>query len=219
MKVLIATPCYGGQVHDLYMRSIIALIHSGYARGVQVDVLAQSGESLITRARNDIVSTFWEGDWTDLVFIDSDIGFDPENLWRLLDSPHGVCASPYPLKKLPVRTVINRPLGEVRSDGFVPVLDAGTGFMRISREALTQMLASYPELKYEAEGGGVRWAVFDTLLDTEVKPARYLSEDYAFCRRWQRIGGEVMVDTLGPKLTHRGYLEYREEDNVYGEGE
>lgn len=223
-KILIATPCYGGQVTDLYMRSVIGLIHDGYRRGIQVDVLAQYGESLITRARQDVLATFWGGEWTDLLFIDGDIGFQPENVWRLLDSEWDVCAAPYPLKRIDwesvalapsaevakrasVETVINFMPEAARDGDFIEALDAGTGFMRITRDAVELLIASFPALEYQAESGaGTRWALFDTFIDQ----GRYLSEDYAFCRRWQHIGGQVMVDVAGPDLLHRGLYTYGE---------
>lgn len=222
MKVLLATPCYGGNVMDNYLRSVLLLRDEATAQGISLSVFTMSGESLITRARNNIVATFLEGDYTDLLFVDGDIGFEPEAAWRLLRSDHAVCAAPYPLKRidweaaslgrtpqearaLSVDTVVNfAPETRVGTDGFARALDAGTGFMRISRAALETLVMAYPELEYEAEGGGIRWALFDTMLDD----GRYLSEDYAFCRRWQKLGGQVMVDTAGPKLTHRGLYEY-----------
>lgn len=222
-KILVATPCYGGQVTDLYMRSVISLIHDGYARGVQVDVLAQYGESLITRARQDVLATFWAGDWTDLIFIDGDIGFEPESVWRLLATDWDVCAAPYPLKRLDwesialaatpdaaravsVETVINYLPGAEKDGDFIEALDAGTGFMRISRDAVELLITSFPTLEYTAEGGGQRWALFNTFIDE----GRFLSEDYAFCRRWQHVGGQVMVDSGGPALQHRGLYTYGE---------
>ncbi|MEV5068945.1 hypothetical protein MRBLMI12_000502 [Microbacterium sp. LMI12-1-1.1] len=225
MKVLLATPCYGGAVFDIYMRSVLNLTRDARDRGIQVDVLTIAGESLITRARNNIVSTFAEGDWTDLLFVDGDIGFEPENAWRLLESRHDVCATPYPLKRidwdsvslattprdartLSINTVVNyAPGATVGADGFAECLDAGTGFMRITRDAVELLIAAHPELEYQAEeGAGRRWALFDTMLHN----GRYLSEDYAFCRRWQAMGGQVMTDTLAPALAHRGLYEYGE---------
>ena len=42
---------------------------------------------------------------------------------------------------------------------------------------------------------------FDTIQDPEDN--RYLSEDYTFCRRLQKIGGEIWID-LSTKLNHVG---------------
>src|SRR5262249_21777665 len=45
------------------------------------------------------------------------------------------------------------------------------------------------------------WRFFDCMVDPD--SGRYLSEDYAFCRRWRDMGGKVWVD-LNCKLTHMG---------------
>ena len=37
---------------------------------------------------------------------------------------------------------------------------------------------------------------------------RWLSEDYAFCRRWQAVGGTVHVDARS-RLAHQGLRTYR----------
>jgi hypothetical protein len=36
----------------------------------------------------------------------------------------------------------------------------------------------------------------------------YLSEDYAFCRRWCKLGGEIWLD-LTSRLTHTGAYNFR----------
>ena len=35
----------------------------------------------------------------------------------------------------------------------------------------------------------------------------YLSEDYAFCRRWRDLGGEIWLDAQG-SLTHSGSCDF-----------
>jgi hypothetical protein len=85
-------------------------------------------------------------------------------------------------------------------NGFITALDAGTGFMRVQRSALTKLIDAHPEVKYHKEGGGDRWAIFDCI----IHEGRYLSEDYTFCRRWQALGGEVWVDYTSPNLGHQG---------------
>ena len=45
---------------------------------------------------------------------------------------------------------------------------------------------------------------FDTMKDED---GRYLSEDYAFSRRWQKIGGKIYAD-IGSSLSHVGQYRY-----------
>ena len=73
-----------------------------------------------------------------------------------------------------------------------------------------KLIQAYPELHYQSDqqiGSEIsksnnHYALFDTLLDKTDN--RYLSEDYAFCKRWRDIGGSIYVD-LNSKLTHYGY--------------
>jgi hypothetical protein len=224
MKVLLATPAYGGQVTEAYFQSILALLHAGYARGVQIDVMTLTNESLITRGRNEIVATFMAGDWTDLFWVDADISFSPEHFFRLLDAPYEVCATPYAMKGLnwdaiaqaddslsartaSVISVINVLPGAQSDGGFIEALDAGTGFMRVQRSVLEQLIAAHPEVEYQTEKdvpNKTRWALFDTA----IVDGRYLSEDYLFCRRWQALGGKVWVDHASPNLGHQGYYTF-----------
>ena len=79
--------------------------------------------------------------------------------------------------------------------------------MCIKRDVFTRMMAKYPELKYMPDGppghpeAHLHWLFFDCMVDPD--SGRYLSEDYAFCRRWIDIGGKVWVD-LQCKLQHLG---------------
>ena len=96
------------------------------------------------------------------------------------------------------------PGAEVGADGFVEVLDAGTGFMRIQRQVLETLVAAHPETQYETESedprSRTRWAIFDCI----IHEGRYLSEDYTFCRRWQQLGGKIMADVQSRSLGHQG---------------
>ena len=50
------------------------------------------------------------------------------------------------------------------------------------------------------------YAFFDTMIEPETK--RYLSEDYAFCRLWQKIGGKVYADIVSG-LNHYGTYAFK----------
>lgn len=97
-------------------------------------------------------------------------------------------------------------------DGLIEVLDAGTGFLCIKRHVIDELIAAHPELTYYPErtyqadpnDPQPEWAIFDTLIDA----GRYLSEDYAFCRRWQQLGGEVWLDP-SIALDHLGTHTFR----------
>ena len=90
--------------------------------------------------------------------------------------------------------------------------EAPTGFMCIKRGVFKAMMEKYPALNYVPEGppnnpdAHLHWLFFDCMVDPD--SGRYLSEDYAFCRRWRDIGGKIWVD-LQCKLMHLGQHNFR----------
>lgn len=97
-------------------------------------------------------------------------------------------------------------------DGFVKVLDAATGFMMIPRGVIEKMNDRYrPTLhcKNDIPGSSGTTPEFTALYLPSICPdtQRYLSEDYAFVRRWQAMGGEVYADLTIP-LAHYGQHTY-----------
>jgi hypothetical protein len=236
MHVAIATPCYGGLVCQNYLMSMLTLNSDAIAKGLKISYIIRGGDSLIPRTRNSIVAEFLsKEEFTHLLWVDADIGFDTAQIMRLLTSPHDVACGVYPLKKLmwpdkmprdmtadeyhaeytryPFNPVSNTRVGE---DGFIEVLDAPTGLMCIKREVLEKMKKAYPGLRFlsdemlglehlrdDIENNHYRF--FDVMTEEN---GRYLSEDYAFCRRWQNIGGKVHADCMS-NLTHQGTHIYR----------
>lgn len=104
-KLFVATPMYGGACAGIYTRSIADLSALCTHYGIQVRFYFLFNESLITRARNYCVDEFLRSGDTHLMFIDSDIGFDPNDVIALLalqdeESPYDVIAGPYPKKTI-----------------------------------------------------------------------------------------------------------------------
>ena len=102
-KLFVATPMYGGACAGMYARSIadLAAICAKYEIPLQLYYLFN--ESLITRARNYCVDEFLRSDATHLMFIDSDIGFNPQDVIALLalqtdESEYDIIGGPYPKK-------------------------------------------------------------------------------------------------------------------------
>lgn len=95
-------------------------------------------------------------------------------------------------------------------DGWKNVNALGTGFLMVRRNALIKMYDSYREslnyvndVQYYLDNCDPHFcvALFDTLIDPITR--RYLSEDYAFCKRWRDIGGEIYA-CLNHRLQHTG---------------
>jgi hypothetical protein len=197
-------------------------------------VLLKDGDALITRARASLAAQFLDDpDATHLLFIDADIGFEPSQVLRLIDCGADMCAAIYPIKRIdwdrikatlaagrpnPGAAALNYvfevedPAAVATRGGFAKVRFAGTGFLMIRREALERMCAHYPQLRYErdhsteaATASRNRFALFDCMID---ETGTYLSEDFAFCRRWTDMGGEIWAD-LKSTLNHVGPLVFR----------
>ncbi len=234
IHLFIATPCYGGLVTQRYMQSICALLDAGGRSGLAVSVELLGYDSLITRGRNTLVTTFLDNPTaTHLMFIDADIGFTTDQVARMLAFKEPLCAGAYPLKILhddatvaervaagePLSTAQLRYVGapctgteKEERDGFVTAEFAGTGFMLMQRSVLEQMAAAFPHTKFTASHNRAtpnpspnQFALFDCIIEPET--GHYLSEDYTFCKRWRSIGGKVWLDTQS-RLMHIGPHEF-----------
>lgn len=102
-KVFIATPMYGGQCSGQYTKSSVDLAVAATKYGMDMRFFYIFNESLITRARNYLVDEFLRSGCTHLVFLDSDIGFNADDVIALIaiaepgTDKHVVCG-PYPKK-------------------------------------------------------------------------------------------------------------------------
>jgi len=213
------------------MKSIIQLQMLLMREGIQLMLDTTENESLVHRARNVSIGRFMQKTDADFfMFIDADVEFDAHSVLRLLNSGHEVSVAVYPKKVVmwdQAREAAEK--GDERNmallssslvanigaskrsvvNGFVEVLDGPTGFMMISREALIKMHEQYPELTCKNDHQNRDFeeycAIFDCMIDPDSK--RYLSEDYAFCRRWQQIGGKIYAD-CNTTLGHVGNLPF-----------
>jgi hypothetical protein len=102
-KLFLAAPMYGGQCAGMFAKSVADLSSICTSNGIELRSYFLFNESLITRARNYCVDEFMRSDCTHMMFIDSDIGFDPRDVLAMLalqsdDSEYDVLAGPYPKK-------------------------------------------------------------------------------------------------------------------------
>jgi hypothetical protein len=235
INLVVATPCFGGQLSVAYAASLFKLQTLLRAYGdFNLKLIFKDGDALITRARASLISQFLDDpSATHLLFIDADIGFEPEQVLRLMQCGAEMCAAVYPVKRIDWDKVkktidgarpnpaaaslqyvfeVEDPDAVIAKSGFIKVRYAGTGFLMIRRQALEKMCAQYPLLQYKrdhsidaAAASGKRFALFECMIDED---GTYLSEDFAFCKRWTDMGGEIWAD-LDSKLHHVGPMTFR----------
>lgn len=230
-SIYLATPCYGGEVTIEYMKSVMALQAACDARGVTLHIELHGGDSLIPRARGTLATRFLHSGCSHLFFCDADIGFAAEAVFRLLDAGKPLIGGIYPLKRrewdkvgkaaragaadlqaaslgFVIRFIPNARNEVEVEDGLAQVAYVGTGFMMVAREVVERLAAAHPELRVKMGDMSSEEEVhmlFETMVEPETR--EYLSEDYAFCRRWRDLGGEVWAD-LTPVLAHVGRATY-----------
>src|ERR1700687_5899334 len=162
IPLMVATPCFGGQVSSIYAGSVFHLQRAARSRpNMDLTVLMRDGDALITRARANLVTLFLDNpSATHLLFVDADIGFTPDQVFRLIESGADVVAGVYPIKRvnwdkakrmleanrphapsaaLDYVLEIDNPDHVVAVNGFTRVRYAGTGFLMIRRQALEKM--------------------------------------------------------------------------------
>lgn len=110
-KLFVATPMYGGNCNGMYTRSLCDLTAMCVKYGIEIRSYFLFNESLITRARNYCVDEFLRSNCDHLLFIDSDIGFNPQDVVAMMalqtpESDYDVIAGPYPKKCITWEKVI-----------------------------------------------------------------------------------------------------------------
>tara|TARA_R100000734_G_C3303339_1_gene93851 strand:+ start:134 stop:958 length:825 start_codon:yes stop_codon:yes gene_type:complete len=244
-SILIATPMYGGMCTGHYTIATINTINNLRERKVEAFLANLMNESLITRARNELVRMFLKNtDCTHLMFIDADMYFEADAVGRLLDADRDIVCALYPKKEISwdrVRQavemnrkdlsyyasefVLNLPHGktkvELDKSGLLEVRHAGTGFMLIKREVFEKLEQHVPEYRsstLQDPTGKYIKPIVRQYFDTSIdNTGALLSEDYHFCELWREHGGKVFVD-LNIHLKHIGTHSFEGDLNTLRSG-
>lgn len=191
MSILICTPCYGNMVTSSFAKSCLDLQLELIHHGIVHEFLFRGNESLVHRARMGMTKTFLDSDYDNMMWIDADMDFKPDDVEKIFALNADISVGVYRMKhegSLFAAWVDGELVTDLdKFDGPVEVDYAGTGFMLIKREVLEDLSAKVP--KYENEVKDI-----PALYQTPIHDGILLSEDYFFCKLARDNGYKIIMD-------------------------
>ncbi len=195
-KVLIATPSYDGKLDVYYIDSLLNTLSLAQEHNIEIYPLFICYDSLIQRARNDLFKTAHNNKIDILFFIDGDIGWKPEDFYKLVKSDKDIIGGSYRKKNDNEELYVVKALDKndsninlnIDKNGLLEVAGLGCGFMKISRKAIEDLWnVSQP---YKSEKGDTRM-VFEVVCENN----DLISEDIHMCKKWRNLGNSIYLDT------------------------
>ena len=214
MKILISSPCAHGAATVTYLQSIIPVIAHLQNDGHEVSVKTLGTESLINRGRNTDATYALLNGFDRILFIDSDMEFNINQVRMLIGSKRQIIGGTYPLKNYPITLNFN-PLPQhldlfcedrqqdnyiawVRKyadeSGEAEVRHVPTGFLMIDTKVLAALTFKVPW--YRNFNPDVRTTTtYYEFFPTHVVNNELLSEDWGFCELARANGHSIYLQT------------------------
>jgi hypothetical protein len=235
-KLLIATPAFGEVFYTPYVHTIFrlhrVLIPAGWTLSFASIAFADIAES-----RNFLLTHWFDKtDASHILFVDADMGFEPQLVVEMLALDKPVVGAISPRRQVDLKRLVTiakeggvddaRAIGRAhdyivqpvrgrsagRAKGFIEVEGSGAGVMLIQRACIEQMLRKLPQLSDKSAPKTSPLARnLDRLIrafDPVTTDVGRMSEDFSFCHRWRKeCGGEIWANT-DRKITHVGLHHY-----------
>jgi hypothetical protein len=215
--VLIFVPAYGQNVCAQTMGSLYAVGQALTSRGIKNRLVWFSAADIVD-VRNLALTVWYDNhpEFSHLLMVDADMGFEPELIWDMLRFEKPLTGCLYARRQAEPSIV-----GGVKKEndnaaaivnGFLPAEYMGGGVMLIERRVVTTLLEKMPDLSdgvpspmQEREDFALKRFIraFDPIREGNKR----LSEDISFCERWKECGGEIWVN-VAYRISHIGPFDY-----------
>lgn len=213
--VMLASPCHNGLVDAYHASSLSETCKIGIMNNINVVAIYLAFDSLVQRARNDIFKMAVEANVDDLVFIDTDQDWNPQDFFKLLS--HDLPIVGVPVRKKSDQEQYNVKIADslesfsIDENNLAEVASIGTGMLRIRSDALKQIWDSAEDVEYSETGKpGASRMIFDV----KVVDGQLYSEDNVFCQRWKNLGGKIFID-CSINVGHGGYKKWESNFTEY----
>ena len=179
--------------HRATLASLAASMPLITAAGWDDGLVSEIGCPYVSAARATMLRKALDARADVIVFIDHDVSWKPENLLTLIEAEGDVVVGTYRFKR-PGDHYMGQPLPgpdgrpQVREDGAIKAFCAPAGFLKVTKGAINTFIGAYPELCY-----GDKFAPHVDLFNHGAHDGVWYGEDYAFCRRWLALGGDIWL--------------------------
>ena len=163
------------------------------AEGIEHQMVSEIGNPYISQARNVMLRKALDAKAKNIIFLDHDISFRPQDLLKLITTHGDVVAGTYRFKTDEERymgTIYSNKDGKpiVREDGCIHAEWVPAGFLKVTDQAVNTFMTHYPELCY-----GTKYAPHVDLFNHGAHKGIWYGEDYAFSRNWNDTGGRIWL--------------------------
>ena len=209
-SVMIAMPCYDS-VKVSTMVAVIKVIQQLAKSGVAVGINTIKSP-LIHQARNYLTSVFLNSDFTHLLFLDSDVDFEPEAVVRMLVAKKDVICTPYRVKSMEVDkkmyTVELKKDARMEPGEIIEITAGPTGIMLIHRDVFKKIIEKFPDLKIKNPvfpEPGPDHQYYYSFFDFTFEDGYSTGEDVSFCKLVQKLGFKLYANTASFTKHHGSY--------------
>jgi hypothetical protein len=196
-RILIATPTYNGELDYRYHASIAKMSQEANAKGWGCDFTLRTTDSILPRARAVLFAQFLEGNFDDMMCVDSDVWAESGCFTRLMSHDVALVGGVYPHRGDKEGFVFKPWQDRLMFDektGLMEVEASPTGFLRIRRDCAEKLVAAHQDEWYEdMTAPGKR--LFN-LFEFQFNKATHQlwGEDYTFCKKWAALGEKTWID-------------------------
>ena len=208
----IAMPCYDS-VKINTMLSVIKLVQQLSKSGINLGINTMKSP-LIHQGRNYLTSIFLTTPYQYLLFIDSDVEFEPEAVAKMLIAKKEIICTPYRVKAPQLDKHIYTV--EFKNPKNIPILPGGlveleagpTGLMLIDRKVFEKIIKNHPELKIKnpaIPNAGKSHEFYYNFIDFGFKDGFAMGEDVSFCKLARKNDIKIFANTESRTSHHGSY--------------
>ena len=214
-SVFIAMPCYDS-VKINTMLSVVKLIQQLGKSGIETGIHTMKSP-LIHQARNYLTSVFLTTQYQYMLFIDSDVEFEPEVVLRMMVVKKPIVCTPYRVKSPEIDKQIYTVEFKdpknilVLAEGLVEIEAGPTGLMLIDRKVFERIIKNHPELKITNKAtpkAEKSHKFYYNFFDFGFNDGYAMGEDVSFCRLARDNDFRIFAN-IESSTTHHGSFAWK----------